>query len=108
MFRPKSTMHPKLTHYPNVPSLTPGGHAMNIESRRARRRSNADHFLLALLLLLASANVISSIAQTRPRGRELGLPFAGQTGPLNAITDVEGIAVGHVTLIEGEGKLIPG
>src|SRR6185369_13265008 len=46
--------------------------------------------------------------QTRPRGRELGIPFPGTTGPLNAITDVPGIAVGHVTLIEGEGKLVPG
>jgi L-aminopeptidase/D-esterase-like protein len=47
-------------------------------------------------------------AQTRARGRELGIPFPGQPGPNNAITDVAGIAVGHVTLIEGEGKLIPG
>ena len=47
-------------------------------------------------------------AQTRPRGRDLGIPFPGQTGPANAITDVTGIAVGHVTLIEGEGKLVPG
>ena len=46
--------------------------------------------------------------QSRSRGRELGIPFPGQTGPLNAITDVPGIAVGHVTLIEGEGKLVPG
>ncbi|HZN06988.1 MAG TPA: P1 family peptidase, partial [Pyrinomonadaceae bacterium] len=47
-------------------------------------------------------------AQTRPRGRDLGIPFPGKTGPQNAITDVAGIAVGHVTLIEGEGKLVPG
>src|SRR4026209_113858 len=47
-------------------------------------------------------------AQTRPRGRDLGIPFPGKTGPNNAITDVAGIAVGHVTLIEGEGKLVPG
>ena len=47
-------------------------------------------------------------AQTRQRGRDLGIPFPGQTGPHNAITDIPGIAVGHVTLIEGEGKLIPG
>jgi len=47
-------------------------------------------------------------AQTRPRGRDLGIPFPGKTGPNNGITDVPGIAVGHVTLIEGEGKLIPG
>lgn len=59
---------------------------------------------VALGLLLAVA--IPGAAQNRPRGRDLGIPFPGPTGPLNAITDVPGIAVGHVTLIEGEGKLI--
>lgn len=36
----------------------------------------------------------------KPRGRDLGLPFRGETGPLNAITDVEGIAVGFRTIWE--------
>ena len=63
---------------------------------------------LALGLLLAAATAIPSTAQTRPRGRDLGIPFTGRTGPLNAITDVAGIAVGQVTLIEGDGKLVPG
>ena len=44
----------------------------------------------------------------RPRARGLGIVLSGEPGPLNAITDVAGIAVGHVTLIEGEGKLEPG
>lgn len=39
------------------------------------------------------------------RARDLGVPFEGQPGPLNAITDVEGVKVGHVTLIAGEGRL---
>jgi D-aminopeptidase len=64
------------------------------------------HFGLALMLAWAAA--VSTTAQTRPRGRDLGLPFAGQAGPMNAITDVAGVAVGHVTRIEGEGKLVPG
>jgi D-aminopeptidase len=34
----------------------------------------------------------------KPRGRELGLPFPGQTGPFNAITDVPGVLVGYHTL----------
>lgn len=34
------------------------------------------------------------------RARDLGIPFAGETGPNNAITDVPGIEVGHATLIE--------
>lgn len=58
--------------------------------------------------LLIATIAITVTAQTRPRGRELQIPFPGQTGPLNAITDVPGVAVGHVTLIEGEGKLVPG
>jgi L-aminopeptidase/D-esterase-like protein len=41
----------------------------------------------------------------KPRARDLGVPFDGTPGPLNAITDVSGIAVGHTTLISGEGKL---
>ncbi len=33
------------------------------------------------------------------------MPFDGTPGPLNAITDVSGVTVGHTTLISGEGKL---
>jgi D-aminopeptidase len=39
----------------------------------------------------------------KPRARALGIPFGGQPGPLNAITDVPGVEVGYVTLIEGDG-----
>jgi L-aminopeptidase/D-esterase-like protein len=39
------------------------------------------------------------------RARDLGIPFEGQPGTLNAITDVKGVEVGHVTLMEGEGLL---
>ncbi len=39
------------------------------------------------------------------RARQLGLRFDGTPGPLNAITDVEGVEVGHVTLIDGDGPL---
>src|SRR6188474_3464684 len=81
---------------------------MNSESRFSHSRSTADPMRLALALLLVAVAAIAGTAQTRPRGRELGIPFPGKTGPLNAIIDVAGIAVGHVTLIEGEGKLVPG
>lgn len=43
--------------------------------------------------------------QSRPRARDLGVPFVGTPGPLNAITDVAGVTVGHTTLIEGDGPL---
>src|ERR1700694_6255109 len=41
----------------------------------------------------------------KPRARDLGIPFDGKPGPLNAITDVKGVEVGHTTLISGEGAL---
>lgn len=44
----------------------------------------------------------------KARGRELGLPFPGETGPHNAITDVPGVEVGFHTRIEGRGPLVPG
>jgi len=44
----------------------------------------------------------------RPTARELGIPFDGETGGNNAITDVEGVEVGHKTLIRGEGPLVIG
>jgi D-aminopeptidase len=44
-------------------------------------------------------------AQTEPRARDLGVPFDGTPGPLNAITDVRGVEVGHTTLISGSGPL---
>ncbi|BBK42490.1 aminopeptidase [Allostella vacuolata] len=46
--------------------------------------------------------------ERRPRARDLGIPFSGPTGPDNAITDVAGIAVGHATLIAGDGPLVVG
>jgi D-aminopeptidase len=39
------------------------------------------------------------------RGRDLGIPFEGTPGKLDAITDVPGVEVGYTTLISGEGKL---
>lgn len=67
------------------------------------------HFrrLCALLLLLLSL-IQGSLAQHKPRARDLGIPFEGTPGPNNAITDVAGVEVGFTTLISGEGKLVPG
>jgi D-aminopeptidase len=62
--------------------------------------------LAALVWLSAASNLL--MAQTRPRARDLGVPFPGTPGPLNAITDVRGVEVGFRTLISGEGKLVVG
>ena len=60
---------------------------------------------LLLGLLLAGSPLG---AQSRPRARDLGVPFDGTPGPLNAITDVAGVTVGHSTIIAGQGKLVVG
>jgi D-aminopeptidase len=57
-----------------------------------------------LYVTLASAYVASPVK----RARDLGVPFDGISGQLNAITDVPGVEVGQTTLIEGEGKLVVG
>jgi L-aminopeptidase/D-esterase-like protein len=67
--------------------------------------------VLALLPLAWLASATAESADTTPspaRARDLGVPFDGTPGPLNAITDVDGVLVGHTTLIEGSGKLIVG
>jgi D-aminopeptidase len=65
---------------------------------------------LPMLMLLAALAGIASAAESahKERARDLGVPFDGTPGPLNAITDVAGVLVGHTTLIEGSGKLVVG
>jgi D-aminopeptidase len=50
---------------------------------------------------ILAALLLSTIAAAGPRARDLGIPFDGQPGPLNAITDVAGVTVGQTTLISG-------
>jgi D-aminopeptidase len=56
--------------------------------------------LLAALAagLVIAVNATSVVAAER--ARDLGVPFEGVPGPLNAISDVAGVTVGQVTLIE--------
>ena len=57
----------------------------------------------AQMIALLALGVGSATAA--PRARDLGVPFEGVAGPLDAITDVTGVEVGHVTLIDGAGPL---
>ena len=68
------------------------------------------HFLLLVCLpiLLIKSCLAQENTAAKPRARDLGVPFDGTPGPLNAITDVTGVTVGHTTLISGEGKLVVG
>ena len=61
------------------------------------------HVVSVITLLTCSQTLV--FAQVKPRARDLGVPFDGTPGTLNAITDVKGVEVGHTTLISGSGKL---
>lgn len=66
-------------------------------------------WVLAFAILLSGVIPVSSYGQDASaaslRARDLGIPFEGMPGPLNAITDVPGVEVGFQTLISGDGKL---
>ena len=59
--------------------------------------------ITALLLLLFLTT--PALAE---RARDIGVPFEGTPGPLNAITDVPGVEVGQISIISGEGPLVIG
>jgi L-aminopeptidase/D-esterase-like protein len=64
---------------------------------------------LAMIVMPATA-VLSQPSAAKPRARELGVSalLGGTAGPLDAITDVAGVEVGHTTLISGSGPLVVG
>jgi D-aminopeptidase len=66
--------------------------------------------LVALCLIVAAsiARGRGGKSEREVRARDLGVPFEGTPGPLDAITDVKGIEVGYRTLISGDGKLVVG
>ena len=58
---------------------------------------------LVVTLSIAVAVALSLNAQPKPRARDLGIPFDGTPGKLNAITDVRGVEVGVSTIVRGDG-----
>jgi L-aminopeptidase/D-esterase-like protein len=68
------------------------------------------HFMKTAVIAF-SAILISQAtfaADSPQRARDIGIPFEGTPGKLNAITDVPGVEVGQVTLNSGDGKLVQG
>lgn len=65
-------------------------------------------FIALSIFILVALTLEFAAGQGKPRGRDLGIPFDGTPGPLNAITDIAGVEVGHSTIISGEGKLVVG
>ena len=76
---------------------------------RALRRTAVLAGLASLVAVTAAAQAAPG-ATTKPRARELGISqlIGGTAGPHDAITDVPGVEVGHVTLIEGSGRMVVG
>jgi L-aminopeptidase/D-esterase-like protein len=74
------------------------------------KRCHRRRALRAIAVGVCGAVLVTSIAsaQTKPRENDLKLPIGGTPGPLDAITDVAGVEVGHTTLISGGGKLVVG
>jgi len=62
-------------------------------------------FLICVFTFATALAHAQDSGKAKPRARDLGIPFDGTTGAINAITDVSGVTVGHTTLISGEGKL---
>lgn len=61
------------------------------------------------LILISSVVLFCLTAHAqKPRARDLGVPFEGTPGALNAIIDVKGLEVGHSTIISGSGKNLLG
>ena len=77
---------------------------------------NSKRWIAVALLLIAFspfpplfAILAGEPVESRQRARDLGIVIGSYApGPMNAITDVAGVKVGHATLIRGEGKLKPG
>ena len=70
-----------------------------------RRALVAACTVVSIAAVLTGGVQVSVSAQSKPRARDLGVPFDGTPGALNAITDVAGVEVGVTTLISGEGAL---
>ncbi len=67
------------------------------------RRSRAIRVHLVFIFLLFGG-LLDQSSFGKPRARDLGIPFQGTPGELNAITDVKGVAVGHSTIIKGRAR----
>jgi D-aminopeptidase len=63
---------------------------------------------LCLIVTASIARGQGGKSEREVRARDLGVPFEGTPGPLDAITDVKGVEVGYRTLISGDGKLVVG
>jgi D-aminopeptidase len=70
---------------------------------KPRRSQSTQKFLGIVLSAISTFSAVVVLGQPRPRARDLGIaPGIYSPGALNAITDVDGVRVGHTTIVEGE------
>ena len=81
-----------------------------VKGRVHRSGPLASFILLMILVFSAHEGALAEDPDgTRARARDLGIVIGRyEPGPQNAITDVAGVKVGHITLVHGQGKLTPG
>jgi hypothetical protein len=75
-----------------------------IDPTSEERRMTATRRALFVMVIGVSLTSWAFAQSPKPRARDLGVPFEGTPGPLNAITDITGIEVGETTIIEGTGE----
>jgi D-aminopeptidase len=77
--------------------------AQSSRTQRPRRPQRFSWLYFFAALAPFAFLVVCGVAQSRPRARDLGIaPGVMTPGPLNAITDVDGVRVGHTTIVEGD------
>src|SRR5687767_5003960 len=73
------------------------------QRRKVLRRQRSLFAMFTVFVFIGTTVDMNLIAQTRPRARDAGVKVGVlPTGALNAITDVQGVLVGHTTLIRGD------
>jgi D-aminopeptidase len=76
---------------------------MTTFQKKPERTQSTQRVLVVVVFSVVSAGSALIVAQSRPRARDLGIVVGiHPSGPRNAITDVEGVRVGHTTIVEGD------
>jgi D-aminopeptidase len=78
-----------------------------IKKLRAAKAISQQAAIVALCCFY-SFSAVAYLAKGVTRARDLGVPFDGRPGNLDAITDVWRVEVGQTTLVKGEGALVVG
>jgi len=90
--------------YESITSLREGSTSDTKRCVTLKKRLEMKNLITVSIIILFSSIVYGQ----KPRARDLGIPFVGNTGQYNSITDVKGVEVGHSTIISGKGENIVG